>query len=367
MRIQTISGVTMRYPDEIGFAFNPCLFVVDYRELACVAFSLTDGTTTQAVDFDAHGGRVYADLREFVQTLYSDASFGDINYNVESSLSPLGKDVTVAATAYSRDATTGERTELAAFSVSVFFVWGALAGDEVFNAYRRIKWFRNYPFTFGIYANATSSLIVNNAQVISLAGRGMYNVRPTYSGSAKKLNIYDYSGNIIQATFDDTFDLTFWDGDGVSRKLFEIDIDDCADDGFYLRWINRHGFVCYWLFKKGAEQYQAANGGEYLRNNLLDTEQAYGYNGGQVRRQSYTRQDIVPVCAPLVDRDTWDYLLDVITSPVVDLFRGYKADQTTPRWQAVTIQAGSYTKAMRTPLQDFAFNILMPETPTQSL
>ena len=68
---------------------------------------------------------------------------------------------------------------------------------------------------------------------------------------ARYWNIYDYDGEIQQRTFDNTFDLTFClSAGGKQSLLLRIDRDD-TESGIYLRWIDRHGFIRYWLFASG--------------------------------------------------------------------------------------------------------------------
>ena len=77
-----------------------------------------------------------------------------------------------------------------------------------------------------------------------------------------------------------------------------------------------------------------------------------------------SREDTIPVCAPLVDRETWDMLFDIATSPCVDLFAGYKDGLV--KWLPVTAVTGSYTKT-KAVLQDFVCNIVLPEVQIQKL
>ena len=103
----------------------------------------------------------------------------------------------------------------------------------------------------------------------------------------------------------------------------------------------------------------------FMLNNLLAYDMSYGYQGYTGRQQQMSREDTIPVCAPLVDSDTFDMLMDIATSPCVDLFAGYDADNR-PQWIAVTINAGTYKKT-KAVLQDFVTNIVMPEVQIQKL
>jgi hypothetical protein len=150
-------------------------------------------------------------------------------------------------------------------------------------------------------------------------------------------------------------------------------IPDDHDEGVYLRWIDRHGKWRYWLFKAGDPTRQAASKfGLWYRTDYGKYDVGNGYVGGKDwqgdagRRQSFTRNDVQPLCAPLVTQEVFDMLQDITTSPVVDMFLGY-ATPTKPMWTAVTVEAGQYTKDIKKPEQDFLLNVMLPEIPVQTL
>lgn len=122
-------------------------------------------------------------------------------------------------------------------------------------------------------------------------------------GDAKYSIIYEYGGQLQQATFDNTFDLTFYLRQNVDqRPLLRIDTEETADEGIYLRWVDRYGYIAHWLFKVGDEQRQIAAVREFSRNAYTNYDTHYGWQRGSGRRQSMSRNDIVPLCAPLATR-----------------------------------------------------------------
>ena len=135
-------------------------------------------------------------------------------------------------------------------------------------------------------------------------------------------------------------------------------IDD-RENGVYLRWINRHGVYCYWLFIAGDKQRQVANDGEFMRNNMQDYNYVNGYHGGTGRKQRKSENSIIPVCAPLVDGDMFDFLCELALSPVVDMY-------VDGNWLAVNISVDTYTKT-RSVLQDFIATVILPESRIASL
>jgi hypothetical protein len=148
-------------------------------------------------------------------------------------------------------------------------------------------------------------------------------------------------------------------------KEYTIKTDDHLV-GIYLRWVDRFGLWRYWLFKAGDPTRQAASRfGLWYHNNYADYNGQTWWQGGSGRRQSFTRTDIQPICAPLVTQEEFDMLQDITTSPAVDMYIGGRG--ASAKWTAVTIEAGQYTKDVKKPEQDFICNLVLPEIPTQTL
>ena len=370
MRTMQQAGVAMQFPDEIGFIFNPCIIYLTHRNLAQVAVTVTDGTTTQEQTFEAATGKIKADIRAMVQSCFDGVRYGRVTYGTEASSSGVGKEIEVSVEARNEN-NAGELEVATTFEFTVFYIWGALAVGEVYNGFRTLTYFRGYPFTVGLYNDSPNgAAIIGNdgvsTKVVNLGMQGVFDVPLTPDTAKGYYTITDFRGTLTATTFDDTYDLTFRKiGDGTYTEKVRVNIVDGMEGGVYLRWINRHGFTCYYLFKAGDRLHLVTSSEDIYRNELADYDEAYGYQYASGHKQTHARQDVLPVCAPLVDRDTWDYLLDAATSPIVDMFMGYDTNGV-PRWQGVRIQAGTYTKTSAT-LQDFALNILLPETPIQSI
>lgn len=358
------TGITINYPDALAFAFNPFLIEGVGVDALEVIIAL-NGQIKYTISAQAFNRTAYIDIQEYLQSLFDDMSLA-LDYAARMAESAQGLQVSISVTV-----TSGEDDFGTGFSSYV--VWGAVKQDgrDDFRAMRRLCWFKNYPFAFGLYAEAGTSILFGNgdapvtAEQIGVDGIYNFGAENIVSG-AQYCVIYEYGGTIQQATFDNTFDLTFYLAQNVEqRPLLRIDINSCADEGIYLRWIDRHGFWAHWLFKVGAEQRNVSAVTEFSRNAFVNYDARYGWQRGAGRRQSMARADVVPLAAPLVDKDTFDYLQDLTTSPVVDMFAGYDASNV-PQWVGVGIQPGTYTKTIAD-MQDFVCNMIAPETPIQSL
>lgn len=367
MRSNTIDDYTIEYPDEIAFCFNPVLIRVKASgsaALSSVSVKITCGDDSVTYEVAAFGNVAIADVRQFVQGFFTRDELTQLAY-AEKSLSSTYKRM------YLEVAPNGGT---ASISFVIGMHWGALKyGGDTFNSYKTIKWWPAFPFTFPLEWTAEDEVVFAKNGVpnrhMKLGDddeQGLYNLTAEMmSADAEYYDIIDYNGTIKQATFDTSFDLTFYMGGGTGAKLLRINVGH-EDDGVYLRWVDRHGLWRHWLFKKGEESRKTAVDGQFVRNNLVDADMEYGRLKGNGRQQAYTRNDTWPICAPLVDEDTWDMLFDLTTSPIVDMFCGYGADGTTPKWVSVCVSAGTFTRA-KDKLQDFVCNVSLPEVPIQTL
>lgn len=347
------NGIILKYPDSPCPVFNPCIFTLT-GAMARTRVFISNGTQSYRAVYQTPGGGVL-DLREFMQSFFADMDLSQEFANLtDIKVSELGKTVNLTLFALDTDGTT-----LAQFNVSVSCVWGALKPSEEYGGLRTIRWFTHFPLTLSIYAPQNGSIVYDTDPM------SIPEPTPTLVNVLIENDPSDGHGFDVDRTYQRQ-------GHTVRVTEYTI-IPDDHDEGIYLRWIDRHGLWRHWLFKKGDPTVTAASRfGLWNRNDYGKYDAGNGYVGGKGwqgdagRRQSYTRNDVQPLCAPLVTQEVFDMLQDITTSPVVDMFLGY-GTLNRPNWTAVTVEAGSYTKDWKKPEQDFVFNLIMPETHTQTL
>ncbi len=361
MRQTTKNGITIKYADAVGFAFLPCIIKASGSGVASIEATISRGNKVYTYSVEAFADSCIMDYREYVQALFDGISFGNLDYTKESQQSNLGANFTISV-----KIKNSEGSDLATFSYTTFYVWGAMRAGETWNGFNKLTWFTHFPFSFGLYTSEASQILVGYEgapnKLVKPGIAGIVDINTSVLPSkARFWNIYDYDGEIQQGTFDNTFDLTFCLATGGKQSLLlRIDRDD-AESGIYLRWIDRHGFIRYWLFTQGDESRAISSDTSFVRNNLGEYDDTiFGYLGVNGRRQGYGREDTIPLCAPLVDSETFDFLQDLASSPVVDMYLG------GDKWQSVTIKAGTYTKTTAE-LQDFVCNLVINNTQIQQL
>lgn len=365
MRETTKNNITIQYPDAVGFAFLPCIIKASGNNLSWIEVIIRQNYIERSYNVEAFNGECITDFKAYVQAIFDGRINAGVDWTINYDVNNLSQYIRVEVNAYDdRDG------QLASIEFTTNVVWGAPRFGETWNGYKRLTWFTNYPFSFGMYLSmADTKLLIGYEgapnKLLEIPNTDMidFNAAILPSG-ARYWNIYDYDGEIQQGTFDNTFDLSFClSAGGKQSLLLRIDRDD-TESGIYLRWIDRHGFIRYWLFAAGEETREIASDLSFIRNNLDDY--LYGYYGDNGRRQGYNRTDSIKLCAPLVDRDTFDMLQDLTSSPVVDMYLGGDWTQEEDEWMSVTIKAGSYTKSTAC-LQDFVCEMIINNINVQRL
>lgn len=262
-------------------------------------------------------------------------------------------------------------------------VWGALEIGDRFSSYgafhyeaekvwqqRDVQFFVNYPFTLDLvclkgnvlrkrsssertYLNVYNP-IGNDAQLHLLAGHAFGHEYTVYR--------QDFEQPSDEGAFDMTFDHTFRTPKDtcVITKLHPR----YEKEGYYLRWIDRFGFIEYYLFDAGDLSFKTAPS-EYGVS--AETEiNGFNFEGHNHRYEIKTERSI-KVCASNLDANTLEYVSSIVSSPVVDLYMG-KTKEGTELWQPVHVSGGTYSYNTRhMSLRDFEITVELPNRKTQTL
>ncbi|MFV0469742.1 MAG: hypothetical protein ACK5MK_12540 [Dysgonomonas sp.] len=369
------------YPD-LGFAFNPLPVAIETTESAEIrieasfqgnaavsivrnTFKGKDGTNN--VVFDLSGiARSFFDRDEFCLVRKKKYILLDKRIDVRMKDEELYKQLNFKIIV--KDNVICE--------ASVPIIWGALQIGETYTQSKKLTAFRGYPFSFSLFSAEAPENIIWRSN-----GDGFEEYTNVLQAGKHNLNIDTFLWHddvrsvdfVIDkgenySPFDYTFDYTFR-GFGVDSVKIKIDVeDDCDDEACYLRWINRWGEWNYYLFHRKSESSQTTDNSVQFDSYFTTVGfDSVGYHPGTGGSIGKTVKQTIGLYASLVNSDTFDFLSQLVQSPVVDLFMGYADDMaSTERWVNVKTQAGTFAKSSDH-LQDFEFNLIMPETFTANL
>jgi len=368
------------YPNSVHFSNVPALVRVYWTQGGGTVF-IPETVTIQLSDPD---GRTYTeyrnvynlevvfDVRRFMQTAFAELNLDVVDYNGGMWTRNYNFRTISAVVTY----TDNNNATVVVASFSVDSVFGNIERGESTGGNIRRRWFVNYPFTLDFYCRRGGmfDLVVDGAQRpgVNFPQEQILSTNTASGYSRALLNVKEL---IDPFTIEHAFRLSQPFGyvskndvetEGILTYNVEVDRTPAnAEKRVYLRWIDNQGRFCYWLFKDlGTSDAVAAS--SFVSADIINP---VIYNGGMNRgtevRQSFSRTKTRTLGAKSVDRETFDFLLTLASSPFVDIFDGYD-DNDIPQWHAVNVSAATISKSTK-PRQDFTIAVVEPSQLTQSL
>ena len=163
------------------------------------------------------------------------------------------------------------------------------------------------------------------------------------------------------SVFDKTFDYTFFQT-GENVALINLTVSN-ETAGHYLRWIDRQGNLQYFLFTKGTISHKNKLGTDVVADDF-DVNGMYFAN--PVRTRSLDCSVTMKCCAVNLPKDIYDYVVTILSAPIVDLYRG-KDEFGEEIWQPVNIQSSTADYDPKKILNDLEFTFAIPDANSQSL
>ncbi|MCM1141242.1 MAG: hypothetical protein NC453_21960 [Muribaculum sp.] len=165
----------------------------------------------------------------------------------------------------------------------------------------------------------------------------------------------------MMSVFDRTFDYTFFQT-GENVALINLKISN-ETAGHYLRWVDRHGNLQYFLFPMGNKEYKNKLGS----NSVLQDDDINGlYFANIVRTRNIECTVTHKCCAVNLPADIYEYVATIITSPIIDLYCG-KDEHGNEIWLPVNIQANTVKYSPRKMLNNLEFSFALPAINAQTL
>lgn len=344
---------------KFAFAFNP-IVIEAASDAPTISFTANGHTITR--NAGEHAGQyIRIQVQAIAQSLFDRKNFG-----VAMLDTGLFKKMDFVIT-------DGTYTE----SGSIDVIWGALQFGETYTQDKTLTWFREFPFTVPLYLSSRKTIRyridggeIRTSDYLTNISEGKWNLFsspilfPGIEDARDTVHIIvegDSADN--PGIFDYTFDYTFRP---VARDsiFMTVNIRDCAD-GIYLRWINKRGEYCYYLFSDGGSSRAVQNGDINLNEFVRTMEFRDNYSAGSGRYSQKNVQKSVKLFAPLVDETTFDMLSELHEALIVDLFMGNDSDGDGI-WMGVNISPGTFSRT-KSVLQDFECTMLYPKTFNPSL
>lgn len=382
MRTLTISNyegspvaMTLEYPNSVAFMYSRQPVIVTAVEgaadVASVQLTVTAVSVGQASHVESRAlrdGRAEFDISRIMQLLATDADdvLRRMDLRQGASLSNtfrLSVSVTLGNGAIL--AMTGQPEDIVG-------MYGALDQRETYGEPVQRRLWVNLPQTFNLWRDGDGnvSFKVNGMTVTPTAAAGLPCNECSFvdamnrSGNGQMLSEME-NGARLNVGF--SWKSLIADGSETPQTYRDVVLvadHRCADEGTFLRWINRRGELSYWLFTNSTVKVTSSVSETFSRH--YEGDPAAPVRKGYINPQkaNYREAREMMLGATGLSFDEYEDLCDLATSPVVEML------VDSDMWLRVNVAAGSYERRIRrnTPsMQDLEFIIELPERNTVKL
>lgn len=222
--------------------------------------------------------------------------------------------------------------------------------DNWWDGQRRLRWWYNFPFTFD-FRNLDEANIQKNGGVTTTGplpqitpDTGTYcriRINPTSVGGswANTLRVSSNNG------------MGFIDGSLSGNKSNSVLLigNGCqpSEQNVYLRWLNRHGELNYWLFNRYSQQ-RNIEASDYQRAYIKDERIGANTTIDNALLRTLTIEGEMTVFTDALDAFDYEIVRQIFTAPIVDL---YLPDQSSrfnkAVWKRLNINAATQSEALR--------------------
>lgn len=368
-RIYT-NGYRIEYPNALAYAGMPAIVRVSQLDTAYIGVGITIkvGENYYTETRTPYNGEVVFDISRYMQ-LAIEGNLLTPSYFSMVSPSQQAYNVRVVVSFTYADG----RVE-SAHSFECWTLPGYIAHNQANGGgLRTRKWYINLPQSFDVYASDETIITLDTEDGLGFINESISETVP-YTVVTSPLfidtSVIASKYAMLKASFSE-----FLAGDNMysgedTRIRLEVDRNI---SGVYLRWLDHFGQWCYYLFRVVTRSYATKEvqswSDSVIRNSNIPSEgtiQAEGF-----AYQQLTEQESISLGAKLVDAETFDYLLSLVSSPMVYVMTNMadfveSGGENEPLWERVNIATGTYSRTSA-PLQDFTVTIARTAHKTQML
>lgn len=367
MNYVRVGDLEVYSPDNYTYIFTPAVVRV-------VSSNPVEGSITVTIS-NQEIGASYSETREFSKSDYTaifdvsrlmQIAFGDspkMRYDDILGVSDFARRLGIKIVRNSPSGSTNLVND------TILGIWGAAFVDDSVKPNVTRRWFWHYPFSVDFISDKAQRFFIVNISADEFTSSprssdpfrmhsiGLREINDGGNELSKSAVVYINSTNAI--TIDKGVAYS-------SMRVYTIK-PDASTDGVYLRWIDSKGQACYYLLKEIGKTTEVG-ATSWVRHDIMSPETYEDMvNYAMKERRSYSSVTTRNLGVRMVDKDTFDFLLGLATSPIVEVFDGYEEFgndwlpeatlddicSATPMWRRVSVVASTIERSDKD-LQDFA-------------
>lgn len=241
--------------------------------------------------------------------------------------------------------------------------WGAYGFWDSLTAERHLLWNPNLPMTVDVFATRLDAVGDYDGMQSSAAlgsGKGWL---PAWRVPVSQLSVGGYPDLLMEVAAGNAFE--YKDGrvedGGMQDILFVMDFRQ-PDEGYYLRWLDRFGRMCYRMFAKGKRSLTVAHENgyvriseDYFRNNPVMVD---GHSGGNRIYADVSVVETLTMGDEWIDNYELGEVMGLMQSMYVEMWRD-------GAWYRVNVVPGSFSCDMNDELHRFGLTVQLPALASQ--
>lgn len=217
---------------------------------------------------------------------------------------------------------------------------------------RRLRWWKNYPFTFDFRNLENVDIEINDSGLSQSFVLPQITTDPNNYGRIRVNANRVFTSAVNKAVISTNNGMQFIDGSFYSSAPNAVAIigNSCprSDKDVYLRWFNRHGELSYWLFKRHSLQrkFKATdNQRAYIKDERIDPD-SHIIDNALLR--ALTVEGELKCYTDALDGIDYEIVRQLFTAPFVDLYLPEPSvREKTAVWQRVHIKPETQAEALR--------------------
>lgn len=362
MRSKESGFITVTYPDEVMFAFNPNYIIIDdnFSRLSAEVTIFSPSTQKSftlnpSLHVVKKGKLIISETKLYISKIVQKLVIETGDWFTLSRSYPVAITVKVGEDVVSEGFTciygsldvSQRPNQIGSFLYDV---------NEVAFV-RRVRWFKNFPFVVSAFVQTSSTMKKRydrntySDEVVELSkGFNDFDPNDLFPDAERVavMKVTPDNAEINGGVFDDTHDYTF-KRLGEEEQIIRLYVDN-STEGHYLRWIDPIGQIQYWLFTFGKDSINVKEG------ESIDTEVEFeGFNYGNVKHVFYkSRTREIKVGAVNLSTDEAEYVKTVMSSIFCQMY------MPNGSWIPVNIKAGTLETREKDHVHDLEFTIEVP-------
>ena len=235
--------------------------------------------------------------------------------------------------------------------------------DLWWTAARRLRWWTAYPFTFDFPNVYEASVQIDDGtatverfpQITTTKDVSRLRVNPAgskFNWTADRLIKFSTNEGLsigIAGTSDSghVVGTSLFTDDADNTLFLGVDNREATEADVYLRWLNRHGELCYWLFKKYSESRNVSVTESY-RAMVADDRYDDSVRDNAMQLARSLKRELT-IHSDLLQQWEYEHIASLFDAPFVDMLeqKTYDPANDVIRWNRVHVKAGNHVESLR--------------------